>query len=435
MGDSDEDDELFGSDESASVKSSEESNDDASGGDASDGDMSDGATSAASQMKMRREKAACIAAKQRAAAKLSLKRIEKIAAAARKITENSKRAEIAARAQRPVFLRTPPGTPPRTPPHTPVRSNGTTTTTVAPGAVVPGAVAPDPVKRAAPRREHVVCTAMAEAVGFDDGDPFAARILKSNAREFNVNRIVHTLKTRFSPFSCGKDGKASLFYTDTALFYSRPTDLCCLWCTEPINGVPLPLPVRHWSNRLNRDDWIFHVCGQYCTFSCVLAAARARPGNRSDQLTRMMMQKVYNVPFITDVQPAPNPACLVKFGGLYTTEQYRSTGMTGIRTSTAMLPFLPFSAGITEIESIDITITEVGGAELACRRVRGGITAAGLANPILHVRRNVQRGKFATAPSIREQLDASDRRMRLQMESIPLQPKKKTLLDFMTKRV
>jgi hypothetical protein len=146
------------------------------------------------------------------------------------------------------------------------------------------------------------------------------------------------------------------------------------------------------------------------------------------------MQKVYGIPFVHDVRPAPDPACLVKFGGYYTTEQFRSTGMSGIRTTTALLPFLPFSAGITEIESVDITISEVGGAELAHRRMRGGVNASGLANPILHTRRNQQRGKFATAPSIKEQLDASDRRLRLQMEALPTQPKKKTLLDFMVKK-
>ncbi len=75
------------------------------------------------------------------------------------------------------------------------------------------------------------------------------------------------------------------------------------------------------------------------------------------------------MPFVQDVQPAPDPRSLRKFGGLYTTEQFRATGLAGVRTAPVSLPLLPFSAGITEIESIDLTISEVGGEELARRRI------------------------------------------------------------------
>jgi hypothetical protein len=92
-------------------------------------------------------------------------------------------------------------------------------------------------------------------------------------------------------------------------------------------------------------------------------------------------------------------------------------------------------AGITEIESIDLTISEVGGEELARRRIRSGAVSAGL-NPIVANPRpqNTQRGRFATAPSIREQIEQSDRRMRLQMQVLPPEKKKRTLLDFMVKK-
>jgi hypothetical protein len=149
----------------------------------------------------------------------------------------------------------------------------------------------------------------------------------------------------------------------------------------------------------------------------------------------MMMRRVYGVPMTAELQAAPDPRCLRKFGGIYSVEQFRATAAAGVRTAVVCLPFLPFSAGITEIESIDITISEVGGAELARRRVRGGANAAGLANPISNpLPVNTQRGKFATAPTIREQIEASDRRLRLQMAVIPAERKKKTLLDFMVKK-
>lgn len=425
-----DDENLFsGEDTDVGGNESDKDNSDASVDCMSNGDASDdggGAADAAvgGPRKNRNERVAAEDAKRRAAAKLALKRIERITQMAAKISGNNARAEIAARAQFTGNRVEPPRTPPPYSPSPRRRDEGGATE-------VAGSVVPDPIKR--PRREHFACTAMAETVGFEP-DSFDARIAKSTAREFDIKRVVHTLKTRFSPFSSGSTGPRSLFHTNTGLFYSQPTELCCLWCTEPINAVPYPLPVRYWCNRFNKDDWIFHVSGQFCNFACVLAASRARIGNRSDQLTRTLMQKVYGIPFVHDVRPAPDPACLVKFGGLYTTEQFRATGMAGIRTTTALLPFLPFSAGITEIESVDISISEVGGVELASRRMRGGVNASGLANPILHTRRNQQRGKFATAPSIKEQLDASDRRLRLQMETLPSGPKKKTLLDFMIKK-
>lgn len=394
------------------------------------------------------------AAKQKAAVKATMKRVEKLAASARLVTRAEEKAAIAARVQFRAS-RSPQSPPPRTPPphkHQALPPGGQPTGAQPPGAQ-PGAQtgaqtgaqkeprAYDRYKRPEPVRERdrVPCLVMAKPVGFDS-DPFEARISQSTAKEFSVTRVVHTLKNRFAPFSSTNGrGGASLFYTDTTRFYSEPTELCCLWCTEPINGVPIPMPVRYRANRTDRDDWIFYVAGQYCNFACMLAAYRQRPiahtSNRSDQLARTLMWKSYGVPFTAEVHPAPDPASLAKFGGIYTTEQFRATGMTGVRSSVVALPFLPFSAGITEIESIDVTITEVGGQELARRRVRGGFASAGLANPILNTQpRNAQRGKFATAPSIREQIDASDRRMRLQMSTLPQDKKKKTLLDFMQRK-
>lgn len=387
----------------------------------------------------KREMEAAVAARQKAAMKLALKRIEKLAATARVVTEAKQKAATAARVQFRMGLEAAPRTPPpghRTPPpghRTPPQGHA--------GARPPVRAEPTrgEARRPARERQREPCLAMAESVGFA-GDSFDARIAHSAAREFEIKRVVHTLKNRFAPFACG-DGRGgpSLFYTDTGRFYSEPTELCCLWCTEPINGVPVPMPVRYRINRVDRDDWIFYVAGQYCNFSCMLAAYRQRPGshlvNRSDQLARTLMWKAYGIPFATDVHPAPDPASLAKFGGIYTTEQFRSTGTAGVRTGVVALPFLPFSAGITEIESIDVTITEVGGQELAHRRLRSGFASAGLANPILNSQpRNAQRGKFATAPSIREQIEASDRRMRLQMQTLPQERKKKTLMDFMKKK-
>jgi hypothetical protein len=293
------------------------------------------------------------------------------------------------------------------------------------------------------RQDRGARSALAEPVGYEV-DAFEARIAKAaEARpdaQFDIERRVHTLRNRFAPFGGSlPDGAPSAFFSDTAKFYSETTSLCCLWCTEPCNCVPVPLPVRYWCRGSNASDFCFWVRGQYCSFGCMLAAFREESMRSSRnpglQLARMMLRRVYGVPMSAEVRAAPDPRCLRKFGGIYSIEQFRATAAAGVRTAVVSLPFLPFSAGITEIESIEITISEVGGAELARRRVRGGANAAGLANPISNpLPVNTQRGKFATAPTIREQIEASDRRLRLQMAAIPAERKKKTLLDFMVKK-
>ena len=101
------------------------------------------------------------------------------------------------------------------------------------------------------------------------------------------------------------------------------------------------------------------------------------------------------------------------------------------------------SIGLTEIESTETVISEVGGKELARKRirVRGGGTGTNhsnhLNNPFSNpTTKQLQRGAFTSMPTIEEQINQSDRKLRLQMQTIGKNKRKKKadILSFMKKK-
>jgi hypothetical protein len=279
---------------------------------------------------------------------------------------------------------------------------------------------------------------VASAIGYertDTGkesvDAFASRLDALSSNDvFGVKRQVTLAANRFMPF-----GTSDLL-SNAADFYTRPTRLACIWCTEPFSGNPIPCPMKYRAATATREFY-FLVNGQFCSFNCLLADQRKE--NRPLSIARLMMKLVYGIPMHLAVQEAPSRLSLAKFGGLYTIEQFRATPVAQIRTVVVNPPFFPFLAGITEIEKIEVTISEVGGKDLVARRLRG--PALGTIAPVIaHTghgesgpgSRRLQKSKFATALSIDEQLALADRKYRLQREQTAADVKKRvTLTDFM----
>lgn len=262
-----------------------------------------------------------------------------------------------------------------------------------------------------------------EEIGFDDVDAMDHRIKQSGKEEFKIDRTLFLSKTRFVPFG------TPCFFKNTGDFYSNKTDLCCLWCTEKFNTLPIPMPYRF---RLqSRTDFVFHVNGQFCSPSCMLA--KMRTTRRSLDIGRLMLKKVYGINIGIDIPLAPPLESLKKFGGKYTIREFRATGGSGIKTTLIMPPFIPFSAGITEIEKTETVVSEIGGKELARRRISvktGGIHS--VSTPFNNTRPDKQQhGKFASAPSIKEQINLSDQRLRLQRNDIGQTKKKSDIMKFM----
>lgn len=282
-------------------------------------------------------------------------------------------------------------------------------------------------RRKKPRlAEQTLPEPLAEPIGFKD-ETLQDRITNSKATEFDVKRLVTLKHNRFVPFGTPE------FYNDTASFYHKPTELCCLWCTEPFDGLPVPLP--HTYKERPGEGMVFRVSGQFCSPSCMLAKARQQL--KSLAVPRLMLKKVYGINMSSHIEPAPPVETLKKYGGIYTIKQFRATGATGIVTSTIRPPFLPLSAGITEIERTETTVTEVGGKSLATRVLCArGIPNLSLNSTPFHSFKNEKsekQGKFVEAPTVEDQICASNKRLRLQRHTENEQ-KPRGILDFMNLR-
>lgn len=270
-------------------------------------------------------------------------------------------------------------------------------------------------------------------VGFsdtkEDMHTLEHRIINSKKQEFKIERTLFLKRTRYIPFG------SEDFYRKTVKFYSEPTDLCCQWCTEPFQTLPIPIPVRHRQNPQNRDDFLFHVTGQFCSPSCMLAKMKAQ--GRVLAMGRLLLKKLYGLDIKLDIPCAPDPLSLKKFGGMYTIDQFRATGGSGITSLVIKPPLIPVSIGITEIEKTETVVTEIGGKELARRRISvrgGGMAGTNAMTPFSNPsKKRMQKGKFSTAPTIEEQIDASDRKLRLQMNDEAKNSRKKraNIMNFM----
>lgn len=167
----------------------------------------------------------------------------------------------------------------------------------------------------------------------------------------DVSFLAHRLATSAS-------GKCRLM-RDAADFYSKPTDLACLWCTEPFQTLPVPKAIRY---KQANAKFYFTVTGQYCSPSCALADTEPR----EQMVTEFMFRVVYGVGRriqgtreMALIVRAPPRESLAKFGGFYTIEQFRATCSAGIVTTPIALPFLPQFAGMHEIERIKAVFTDV----------------------------------------------------------------------------
>jgi len=250
------------------------------------------------------------------------------------------------------------------------------------------------------------------------------------------------------------DKKIVRFYSrgktveETDTFYTTKTDLCCMWCTEKFESVPIPIARKY--DKINR---VFHVGGQYCSVSCALAECRAEKSMSLlsiESATRLLFCKMFGSNAITDCTCAPPRRLLQKFGGPMTIEEFRATGPMGITTRELSLPIIPYTSGVEEIEHRKITISDQyneNGNQTLEEFVVSNMSLQHLGrrtNPditenhqdALVVRVHKQHGR---KPSIKEQLDISTKRLQIQRDTIyksERKPKRKTrdLMDFLQRK-
>jgi hypothetical protein len=96
-------------------------------------------------------------------------------------------------------------------------------------------------------------------------------------------------------------------------------ELCCWWCTYPIEGEVIKLPYK-----MERSGK-FHVMGNFCSWECAktynLHEHKIRAGEIQMFMTAMR-KRMYGK--ITRLGCAPNKYTLKKFGGELSIEEFRS---------------------------------------------------------------------------------------------------------------
>lgn len=173
---------------------------------------------------------------------------------------------------------------------------------------------------------------------------------KYQGRTFDIEQHLQFTVNRFVPFPFHTGGNAQ----DLQQFYTLTTTLCCFWCTEPCNCVPLPMAHMHFAST-NK----FSVHGQFCSIHCLITYVRHHDMSKLP-MNRLMLDKVYGIPRTATIPPAKHWKELRKFGGLYAIEDFRQAPRIGIQTKEIKFPMIPFDCGFEELEKFTLIIKESG---------------------------------------------------------------------------
>jgi hypothetical protein len=102
------------------------------------------------------------------------------------------------------------------------------------------------------------------------------------------------------------------------------TDVCCWWCCNEFNTVPLGLPLEY-NKKINK----FMVKGVFCSFACMLAYNNEKKYNDKLHLINYLYTKLTADTSILNenqhLRPAPPRCCLKMFGGELTIDEFRNS--------------------------------------------------------------------------------------------------------------
>ena len=279
-------------------------------------------------------------------------------------------------------------------------------------------------REARPKKQRVLANSVTESMR----NPILVRENDLEDREKHdpdlakIQREIWVKRTRYYPFNikCNHDLRS---------FYTTPTDLCCMHCTLPVDDIPIPLPIRYSPGRN-----AFYVSGQYCSLPCMLSQSRKKNVRPT---ASFFMSRVYGIKNGHETREAPSPHLLTKFGGPMTPTMYRNTiKKPNLSFSETALPFIPFAAGIEEVERVKTVIYEYGDETKVNKVVNSSIVVSRPIPIENSAPRRMQVSKFSKMPTLEEQIAQSERKLRLQMQETGMgddgaKKKRRTLRDFM----
>lgn len=98
------------------------------------------------------------------------------------------------------------------------------------------------------------------------------------------------------------------------------TDVCCWWCTEKFDTLPVFIPDRYTNNN-------YYVFGCFCSFSCALSYNLELSDYRTS-IRSSLIKKMYNIIVDkknNDIPLAPKRELLKKFGGILSIDEFRNS--------------------------------------------------------------------------------------------------------------
>ena len=119
-----------------------------------------------------------------------------------------------------------------------------------------------------------------------------------------------------SPMYIDKNGEA----------YPKRTSIFCWWCRHGFKTQPIGIPTE----RTARGTF---VCfGNYCSFECAMAAVNASKSQRiklfGGTIICLMRKQIAGSKLSAPLYPAPHWACLKRYGGKMTIEEFRKNNQT-----------------------------------------------------------------------------------------------------------
>ena len=155
--------------------------------------------------------------------------------------------------------------------------------------------------------------------------------LKENLKNFKTNYQDNIL-------NINKDTKKMLVnlglinLNDNKLIVTNTSKYACWWCCYNFDTYPVFLPEKYVNNK-------YHVFGNFCSFSCVLAYNDNLNDYRKhirEGLIKKIYKDIFNV--TCEIKPAGPREILEKFGGPITIDNYRDSKTVCTKTQTMNIP-------------------------------------------------------------------------------------------------
>ena len=195
-----------------------------------------------------------------------------------------------------------------------------------------------------------------EPQGYNNNNEFfvleESNIVNKNVVKKNIDDIISERNDELGTYKVDNQVHYTLlpFYeANKNTKWLNSTNICCFWCTESFDNVPIGLPIKVENN-------IFYVDGCFCSLEC----AAAYNFNETESsimwerhsLLNLLYTKIFNDSKI-GIKAAPPRRALKKFGGILTIKQFRKFNNNYYKQYKLVIP--PMISSLPSLEKIDLS--------------------------------------------------------------------------------